>query len=134
MSQNRPARYGFPKMVVRDLQREIAFYRAVIGYEGGQFIEGEITGRPIEEIVFFGPENNVELMILAYKDDHAPQPDPSGVINGFFTSDLDAFETRVLAAGGSIVQPIGPLSLPGMDTRLAFYADPEGYMLEVIEQ
>ena len=134
MSESRPARYAFPKLVVRDLHREIAFYRAVIGYEGGQFIEGAIAGRPIEEILFFGPENNVELLILAYKDEGGPQPDPSGVINGFFTADLDAFEARVLAAGGSVVQPIGPLPMPGSEARLAFYADPEGYLLEVIEQ
>ena len=133
MSDKRLARYGFPKIVVRDLHKQIAFYRAVIGYEGGQFINGQINGRPLEEIVLFGPDNQVEMLILAYTDGKGPHPDPSGFINGFFTPDLDAFEARVLAAGGSIVQPIGPMEMPGTTTRLAFYADPEGFLLEVIE-
>ena len=126
-------RFGFPKLVVRDLDREIAFYRAVVGYGEGQFITGQIAGRPIREIMWFGENNNVELLILEYVDGKGPAPEPSGVINGFFTSDLDAFEARVLAAGGTVIQPIGPLEMPGSTTRLAFYADPEGYLMEVIE-
>ena len=133
MPDSRLARYGFPKIVVRDLHKQIAFYRAVIGYEGGQFIQGQVNGRPIEEIILFSPDNKVEMLILAYQDGQGPDPDPSGIINGFFTPDLDAFEARVLAAGGRVVQPIGPMEMPSGTTRLAFYADPEGYLLEVIE-
>jgi predicted enzyme related to lactoylglutathione lyase len=133
MSQPRPARFGFLKLVVRDLQQEARFYRSVVGYCEGLYIEGEIAGRPIEEIFFSGPNGESEMLILAYKDGAGPPPSPSGVITGLFTPDIEAFEARVLEAGGRVVQPIGPIDMPGGVSRLAFYADPEGYLLEVIE-
>ena len=133
MAHQRPARFGFLKLVVRDLKKEVAFYQAVLGCGDGQFIEGEIAGRPIEEIVLFGPDGQTEVLILVYKDGKGPLPEPSGVITGIYTPDIEAFERRVLAAGGTIAQPIGPLQLPTGVLRLAFYADPEGYLLEVIE-
>ncbi|HKX78463.1 MAG TPA: VOC family protein [Novosphingobium sp.] len=127
------ARFGFPKLVVRDLDREIEFYRAVMGYGEGQFITGQIAGRPIREIMWFGDSNNVEMLILEYVDGKGPPPEPSGVISGIFTPDLDAFQARVLAAGGTVFQPIGPIELPSGTSRFGFYADPEGYLMEVIE-
>lgn len=129
----RPARFGFLKLVVRDLQKQTAFYRAVFGCGEGQRITGDIAGRPIEEIVLFRPDGQAEIVILVYKDGQGPAPQTSGVIAGIFTPDIEAFEASVLAAGGTIAQPIGPLELPNGMSRLAFYADPEGYLLEVIE-
>jgi predicted enzyme related to lactoylglutathione lyase len=129
----RPGRFAFLKLVVADLRKEAAFYRSVIGYGEGYRIEGAIAGRPIEEIVLAGPDGEVEMLILAYTDGKGPAPSPSGVITGIYTPDLEAFERRVIAAGGSVAQPIGPIELPTGTSRLAFYADPEGYLLEVIE-
>lgn len=134
MTRQRPARFGFLKLVVRELQKEVSFYRAVFGCGEGQFIQGEIAGRPIEEIVLFAPNGEAEILILVYKDGRGPPPEPSGVIAGIFTPDIEAFEQRVLDAGGRIAQPIGPIQLPTGASRLAFYVDPEGYLLEVIEE
>jgi predicted enzyme related to lactoylglutathione lyase len=53
---------------------------------------------------------------------------------GFFTQDLDALEARILSAGGTVVQAIGPLQMGERPARFALYADPEGYVLEVIER
>ena len=53
---------------------------------------------------------------------------------GFFTQDLDALQARILGAGGTVVQAIGPLQMGERSVRFAFYADPEGYRLEVIER
>lgn len=133
MSEQRSGRFAFLKIVVRDLQKEAAFYRAVIGYGEGLYIEGSITGRPIEEIFFSGPNGEPEILVLAYKDGKGPPPETSGVISGFYTPDIEAFEQRVLAAGGSVAQPIGPIEMPTGRSRLAFYASPEGYLMEVIE-
>lgn len=129
----RPARFGFLKLVVRDLQKQAAFYRAVFGCDEGQFIEGEIAGRPIEEILLTAPNGTAEILVLVYKDGKGPPPEPSGVIAGLLTPNIEAFEQRVLDAGGRIAQPIGPIQLPSGASRIAFYADPEGYLLEVIE-
>jgi predicted enzyme related to lactoylglutathione lyase len=123
------ARFAFLKLVVPDLQEAARFYREVFGYGEGQFIASSIAERPMEEIIFAKPEGGTELILLAYPD--GPAPEPSGVIAGFATKDLEAFQARVLAAGGSVVQPIKPLGAGG---RFAFYADPAGWVMEIIER
>ena len=132
MASNLPARFAFPKLVVRDLHKQAQFYRSVIGYGEGQFLTGQIKGRAVEEFIFFGSDGAVELLVMAFVDG-GPAPEPGAMISGFYTKDLEAFEARVLAAGGTVHQPIGPMTAPGMEARLAFYADPEGHLLEVIE-
>ena len=132
MADRLPARFAFPKLVVGDLHKEAAFYRAVIGYGEGQFLTGEIKGRAVEEFIFSGADGAVEMLVMAYVDG-GPAPPPGALISGVYTDDLEAFEARVLAAGGTVHQPIGPMATPGMKARLAFYADPEGHLLEVIE-
>lgn len=122
-------RFSFTKLVVPDLQSAAAFYRAVFGYGEGQFVASTIAGRPMEEIIFPRTAGEAGLILLQFTD--GPAPTASGIITGFRTSDLDAFQARVLAAGGSVVQPIAPLtSAPHM--RFAFFADPAGYVIEVL--
>jgi predicted enzyme related to lactoylglutathione lyase len=123
---------AFTKLVVRDLQKAAVFYRAVCGYGEGQFVKSQIAGRPMEEIIFPRPEGQAGLILLTYSE--GPAPSPSGVITGFNTRDLDAFQARVLAAGGSVVQETKPLSFGAAQMRYAFFADPEGYVMEVIER
>lgn len=130
MSDALTSRYSFTKLVVPDLQAAAAFYRAVFGYGEGQFVRATIAGRPMEEIIFLRGDGEAGLILLQYLE--GPKPSPSGVILGYGTNDLDAFQARVLAAGGSVVEPIAPLaSVPNM--RVAFFADPDGYFLEVLE-
>jgi predicted enzyme related to lactoylglutathione lyase len=130
MSDALTARFSFTKLVVPDLEAAAAFYRAVFGYGEGQVVRSTIAGRPMEEIIFPRTEGEAGLILLQYLE--GPEPSPSGVIAGYRTSDLDAFQARVLAAGGAVVQPIAPLaSVPHM--RFAFFADPAGYVIEVLE-
>ena len=119
-------------MVVRDLQKQTAFYRAVFGYSEGQFVRDKIARRPFEEIILSGLDGKIELAILQFME--GPDPVPTGSMVGFFTQDLDAFEARILAAGGTVVQAIGPLQMGERSVRFAFYGDPEGHVLEVIER
>jgi predicted enzyme related to lactoylglutathione lyase len=124
------ARFAFARLVVRDLQKQAAFYRSVMGYGEGLTIKAEIKGRPIEEIIFIH-DGKTELILLAYADGGEPSSD--GAMLGFATPDLEAFEARVLAAGGSVYQAIGPMEGSDKPARLGFYADPEGFLLEVIQ-
>jgi predicted enzyme related to lactoylglutathione lyase len=124
-----PARFAFLKLVVPDLQAAARFYREVFGYGEGRYVASTIADRPMEEFIFPRPEGGTELILLAYTD--GATPSPSGVIAGFATPDLEAFQARVLGAGGSVVQEIKPLGAGG---RFAFFADPAGYVMEVIER
>lgn len=131
MANELNARFAFTKLVVRDLERQAQFYRDVMGYGEGQLIEGQIDGRAIREIIFSGPDGRTELIVLAFQD--GPAASPEGVMAGFMTQDLAAFEKRVLAAGGSAHQQIGPLEGAPGNAKLAFYKDPEGFLLEVLQ-
>lgn len=123
---------AFPKLVVRDLEAVAAFYRAVCGYGEGQRIEDAIAGSPIAEIIFAKPEGGAELVLLTFIE--GSPPSPSGVMIVYDTDDLEAFQTRVLAAGGSVVEPIKALDFGAASMRMAIFADIEGYMLEVLER
>ncbi len=132
MTTKRISAVSFPKLVVRDLDAVAQFYRAVCGYGEGQRIEDAIAGRPIVEIVFSRPEGGAELVLLKFAE--GPPPSPSGVMIAYDTDDLDAFQARVLGAGGSVVEAIKPLEFNGNRMRMGIFADIEGYMLEVLER
>ncbi|WP_052223747.1 VOC family protein [Novosphingobium malaysiense] len=119
------------KLVVKDLQREAEFYRSVCGYGEGIFIRDQLAGRPIDEIIFVPEGGGHSLILFTYTD--GGEPSSSGVMLVYFTSDLDAFEARVLAAGGTVHQAKGPIELPSGSSRMGVFADPEGFLLEVIE-
>ncbi len=132
MPAHRIATLAFPKLVVRDLDAMATFYRAVCGYGEGQRIEDAIAGRPIAEIVFNKPEGGAELVLLTFTE--GPPPSHSGVMIVYDTDDLEAFQARVLGAGGSVIEPIKPLEYGDTRMRMAIFADVEGYMLEVLER
>lgn len=132
MTEARISQFAFTKLVVKDLQAMATFYRSVCGYGEGQFLEAEIAGQPVAEIIFSKPEGGAEVVLLTYLG--GPLPSPSGVITAFNTPDLDAFEARVLAAGGTVVEPIKALEFGATRMRIAFYADIEGFLLEVLER
>lgn len=132
MTGKRISEVAFAKLVVRDLDAMAAFYRAVCGYGDGQRIEDAIAGKPVVEIVFGKSEGGAELVLLTYTD--GPAPSPSGVMIVFNTPDLEAFQTRVLAAGGSVMDPIKTLEFGGNRMRIGIFADIEGYVLEALER
>ena len=132
MTERRISIVAFAKLVVKDLDAMADFYRAVCGYGDGQRIEDAIAGRPIVEIVFAKPEGGAELVLLTFTE--GPPPSPSGVIIAYDTDNIDAFQARVLAAGGSVVDPIKALEFGGKRMRIGIFADIEGYLLEVLER
>lgn len=131
MSGKPKSRFGSARLIVRDLQAQATFYRAVFGLGDGMFIADQLKGREIEEIIFMDPNGGAGVILLEYKDGNAPSPD--GVMLLFFDEDIEALEARVLAAGGSVYQPISDLKIGDRMTRMAVYADPEGFLLEIIE-
>ena len=130
MTEKRISAVAFAKLVVNDLDAMAGFYRAVCGYGEGQRIEDAIAGRPITEIIFAKPEGGAELVLLTFTD--GPPPSPSGVMIAYDTNDIDAFQARVLAAGGSVVEAIKALEFGGNRMRIGIFADIEGYLLEVL--
>lgn len=126
------AAFAFTKLVVHDLEKEAAFYRAVCGYGDGELLEADIAGRPIEELVLRTPEGVLDLVLLSYPGE--PLSCWNGVITGFDTADLDAYQARLLNAGGTVVDAIKSIDIGPSRMRIGIFADPEGHLLEVMER
>lgn len=123
--------FVFTKLIVGDLEKSAAFYKAVAGLTEVQRIDAVIGGRSITEIILAGnPPGPATLILFAYHD--TPNPPAGDSILGFETRDIAAFVARVVAAGGSIVQDV--VSLPEMALKYAFVKDNEGHLIEPLER
>jgi predicted enzyme related to lactoylglutathione lyase len=71
------------------------------------------------------PEGELDLVLLTYLGERAPIQ--GGEITAFDTDDLDAYQARVLDAGGSIMHAIDSVEVGTSRMRIAFFADPEGH-------
>ena len=125
-------KFAFTKLVVRDLAKADAFYRAVCGYREGQWVTATVLGRPAQEVIYRKPEGGVEMVLLVYLD--GPPSVAGDVTTAFDTPDIDAFQARLLAAGGAVAEAIKDLEFNGNRMRIAFFTDPEGYLLEVMQR
>jgi len=123
--------FGFTKLLVVDLAKSAAFYSEVLGLKETTRIESEIAGRAIEEILFNPTgEGAATFVLLKFLD--AVLPSDSEVILGFITPDIDALTQRAVAAGGSVRREA--LDYPDLRVKVAFIADIEGHLIEVVQQ
>jgi predicted enzyme related to lactoylglutathione lyase len=123
--------FGFTKLVVGDLERSVAFYRAVCGVVETGRVDAEIAGRKISEVLFAPTAaGGATLVLLAFHD--APKPATGEVILGVVVADADAFVARAVAAGGTVVEAVH--AMPELKIRVGFVADVEGHWIEVVQQ
>ncbi len=124
------AAFGFTKLLVVDLERSAAFYKAVCGLAESSRIDAEIGGRKLTEIIFQpAAPGAATFVLLTFVGAEKPAADE--VILGFRTPDLDAFLARTREAGGSVYQE--PHTLAEMKLRVAFVKDVEGHLIEVVQ-
>ncbi len=137
-------------IVVRDMERAVAFYCEMLGLEQtfetvleGDWIE-TVTGLPNlrARCVFLGvPGQSVRLELLQYL---SPQAEPveanslpyvPGIRHmAFEVDDMDALCARLAAAGVRFVSPPVTVPFPVGDKgtkRLCYFHDPDGVLLEV---
>jgi len=124
------AHFSFSKLLVDDLEKTAAFYKAVCGLVEQQRVDSTINGRPIREITFLPTyPGGGSLTLLQFAD--APKSHRDEMILGFTTSDIDAFVDRVKAAGGRVTDPIR--TMPEHHIRVGFVEDVEGHLIEVVQ-
>lgn len=130
MTAAKKSDFGFIKLVVADLERSAAFYKAVAGLRESGRVDATIAGRKISEILLHPTTpGGANLVLLHFRD--LPRPALDEVILGFITSDLDAFVKRAFDAGGSVYEDIKAMSEHGV--RVAFVKDLEGHLIEVVQ-
>ena len=124
--------FTFTKLVVDDLEKMAAFYGEVYELQQITRVNDAIGDEQIDEIILgtAGAPSPGALILLKYVD--RPRPRNGEVILGFTTNDLPALLDRVRAAGGGVHADIR--DFPDMKIRVAFATDPEGHLIELVEQ
>ena len=114
---------------VDDLDRAAEFYTGALGLqEKGKYDLGEVHE------VLVGGEHDSSAILLVKHATRTGKPEPG---NGFekivlVTDDVGGVYERSLAQGGSSVSE--PRTLEQMGIRVALVRDPDGYLIELIEQ
>ncbi len=122
--------FAFTKLVVADLEASARFYTAVFGVREQTRVHAEIAGRPIDEILYEATApGGATFALLRYGD--VTTPSSEEVILGIVTTDVAGVVARVGEAGGSVVQ--APTAMPEHGVTVAFVADTEGHLIEVVE-
>ena len=123
--------FTFAKLVVADLDAAQRFYEAVSGLSDPGEIKSAIAERPMRELVYYDAAGRPLLILFSFEDD---EPVGKGdMILGFATPDIEGFVARVLANGGSVLEPTHVSSAAGGGVQVAILADPEGHWIEVVQ-
>ena len=124
--------FTFTKLIVGDLERSAAFYRDVCGLtEVNRISATGDDGRALTEIILGSkPSGPATLVLITY---HGEPVSPRGdSVLGFYTSDIDAFLERVVAAGGRVTGAVK--SLPDAGIKYAMTVDNEGHIVEALQR
>lgn len=133
---------------VRDLQKSLAFYRDLLGFEEvfswnpkAPYI-GELVGYPnvdLHAAVLRPPRSEVFLELLEYRDVERMPVDtrtanPGTAHTAYFVDDLDGLYASLVASGvESVSAPVTPTIGPNEGGRAVYMIDPDGIRVELIE-
>jgi len=136
---------------VSDMERSLAFYTGVLGYE--VFFDRELRPGLIDEVVALPPGARARMALLVRRGSASPAveliqcsassrslaaeagPDRFGIFAlGFATADLDGLLARTHAAGYPIVGgPVETVDAAGARVRAAVIRGPDDVLLEFFE-
>lgn len=133
---------------VADLERSLAFYRDILGFEvvfawnpQADYIR-ELVGYPgadIHAAVVRLPGTDVVLELLDYRNVERSPVDtrtanPGTAHIAFFVDDLDALYADLVARGvRSVSAPVTPTIGPNQGGRAVYLIDPDGIRVELIQ-
>jgi len=133
---------------VGDLDRSIAFYRDLLGFElvfawnpNAPYI-AELVGYPdvdLHAAVLRPPNSTVFLELLEYRNvERAPvdtrTANPGTAHTAYFVDDLDSLYEDLVARGvESVSPPVTPTIGPNRGGRAVYLLDPDGIRVELIQ-
>jgi predicted enzyme related to lactoylglutathione lyase len=118
-------------LVVDDLEKSAAFYKAVFGLTEVMRLSDKLDGRDFTEVMFnFRGEGPANFVLMQYAD--GPKPVIGEALTVFATEDIEGFVKRAAQHGAVIVD--APLYNAKYGVTSAFLKDVEGHMFGVFEQ
>ncbi|ABH00050.1 conserved hypothetical protein (plasmid) [Rhodococcus jostii RHA1] len=123
-------RFAFIKIFVDDLVTEAVFYTSTFGMsEKARLAFGEGADALEEIILTTARDDDSNFILWRYLERSTP---PAGEATlGFTVADVEDIARKAEINGGSIVQP--PKTMPEAGVAVAFIADPEGHVIEVVQ-
>ncbi len=119
-------KYLWTSLFVKDLEKSIDFYEKVTGLK----VARRFQGGPGTEIAFMQSEDT-ETKVELICNGHAPETkDGAGVSLGFLTSEIEARQAEMKAAGYEPTDIVSPQ--PG--TKFFFIKDPDGLAVQFVEE
>ncbi|MDD3799907.1 MAG: VOC family protein, partial [Novosphingobium sp.] len=126
MSKN----FVFTKLNVGDVDRLEKFYCALFGMEvTARVQQGEGEAEMDERILAKPGTRGPQLILIAYPN--RPLPAPGETVLGLMVDNLDKSVAQAQELGASVLVPI--TEVPEHGLRLAFVADPEGHVTELLQ-
>jgi catechol 2,3-dioxygenase-like lactoylglutathione lyase family enzyme len=135
-------------LTVRSLERSVAFYRDVLGFEvafawnpQAPYI-AELVGYPtvdLHAVILRIPGSAVFLELLEYRNVDAEAVDSGNANPGtahiaFAVDDLDGLYADLSAKGvASLSPPVTPTIGPNKGGRAVYMIDPDGFRVELIQ-
>ena len=117
------------KLVVTDLDKSSAFYRAVFQVHQAMRLTSSMDHRPMEEILLERANGELlPLVLIKFLDGSSPTHSQAVIVN--FTDDIDGFLQRVERGGGRLSERRDDLE---HKARIAFWYDPEGNLGETVQ-
>lgn len=120
---------GFTKIIVADLGGMEDFYVKGLGMEIVTRITVDEPGWELDEVVLSAGEGS-QLALVHYRTREAPTPGEAVI--GLYVADIEGVIATAVARGANIVVPVRVLPEHGI--KMAYVSDPEGHMLEFLEQ
>lgn len=133
---------------VADLDRSLAFYRDVLGFEEvfrwnpqAAYI-GKLVGYPgvdLHSVILRIPNSDVFMELLEYRNVERTAVDtrtanPGTAHVAFFVDDLDELYDELIAKGvATVSEPVTPTIGPNEGGRVVYMIDPDGFRIEFIE-
>jgi predicted enzyme related to lactoylglutathione lyase len=114
------------KIIVTNLDRSEAFYRAVCGFDQVE----RISGDGFIESIMRPAGNPMGGALVLFADGTAPPPGEAVLV--FETDDVEAFAARSLSAGGETT--LAPQFIAELGVTVAMFCDPEGHTIEAISR
>jgi lactoylglutathione lyase len=114
---------------VDDLDRSVEFYTQVLGLQEKTKIDlGEL-----HEVLVGGEDDRTAILLVKHADrTDVPTPGTGFEKIVLVANDIDALYQRVGRSGGTPVQE--PWTLARLGMKVALVRDPDGYLIELIEQ